>query len=350
MTRHATLRLLYTLLSTAAASQSAAWPSDDLIAYSVSNTNAMRSNCHSPSRCVQQLNDGKTRPGNTDWLVNGVNSGNLPSRMWVIMDLGANNAGCVGTIGIFNQGEMSNSRREVTSFDLLASDDLSTWVKIVDGATVEVSGTTNPQPERKVATSMCDIKRYIKFVGKTTHNTDGYAGLMEIKLYKAWSGAANDLAAPQLPPGDNSVHHSYGMFQSPPLAVSPSGWQGVVATPPQSALNQATPPADDSCNQWTDMAAEVQSSHGLQSGNRQYGAGRIKHCARKSGSKGQAGQNAEFVEGTCTGDCSNVDWQELGISLRQSCGRFNSVHRYCHQTEQPQHIVQQPQTLAQFLA
>ena len=83
------------------------------------------------------------------------------------------------------------------------------------------------------------------------------------------------------------------------------------------------------------MAAAVQSSHGLQHGNLNYGMGRIKHHARHSGFKGQAGQNAEFVEGSCVGNCENVDFQELGVSLRQSCGVFNSVGRYMHQTEKP---------------
>jgi len=89
--------------------------------------------------------------------------------MWVIMDLGADNDLCVSKIGIYNQNEYSNSKSEVTSFDLLASDSTaaSSFTTLVSDAALEVSDKQDPNPERQVSVGTCIIRRYIKFVAKT---------------------------------------------------------------------------------------------------------------------------------------------------------------------------------------
>jgi len=155
------------------------------MSYTVSNTDSMRGNCHS-SRCVSNLNDGNTQYSGNDWLTESLNAGNIPTKFWVILDLGTS-ALCLSKIGIWNQNEYSDSHREVTSFDLYASDSTSSFsMKLLDGATLAVSGGANPNPERQVSITAGCIgpqKRYLKFVARTMQGMDGYGGLMEIKLY-----------------------------------------------------------------------------------------------------------------------------------------------------------------------
>jgi len=163
----------------------------DVIPYTTDGSGSRTSNCHSGGRCVANLNDGDTEYP-SDWLVNGVNAGNVATRMWTILDLGASNSKCVGAVGVWNQNEYSDAHREVTSFDLEAGDTVGgSFTTILSGASLTIAGNANPNPERRIEVPTCLVKRYIKFVGKSVHNTDGYAGIMELKLYRSESGCCH---------------------------------------------------------------------------------------------------------------------------------------------------------------
>merc|ERR1712072_46717 len=94
----------------------------------------MRSGCHTVNRCIDHINDGNVQivptPGDySDWLTNGVSGGgaNVASRTWIILDLGAANTKCVGSIGVWGQNEYSSSSRSVSKFNLFASDSTSSF-------------------------------------------------------------------------------------------------------------------------------------------------------------------------------------------------------------------------------
>merc|ERR1712072_919648 len=122
-------------------------------------------------------------------------------------------------------------------------------------------------------------------------------------VHSPMMSAPDALAAPALVPGESQVHHSYGGANShtrwvPPLGTTAGFVSGLVAagglarsdqgdisdqfghtlgdfnvglhaTPPQGQLHTASPPPDDSCNTWTDIAPEP-GACSLQPGNIQY--------------------------------------------------------------------------------
>lgn len=165
----------------------------DALTYTTDASGSRTSGCHSGSRCVNNLNDGNVqKSSHNDWLVNGVSAGNVASRMWTILDLGGSNTACVGAVGVWNQNEYGDSHRQVTSFDLQAGHTVGgAFTTILSGATIAIAGNANPNPERYFEVQNCVVKRYIKFIGKGVHNTDGYAGIMELKLYRSASGCCH---------------------------------------------------------------------------------------------------------------------------------------------------------------
>jgi len=157
--------------------------------YTTDTSGSRTSMCHNSNRCVQRLNDGIIQYSSTnDWLVNGVTASNVASRMWIILDLGSGFTGCVGAIGVWNQNEYSDSRRQLGTFDLFAGDSVGgSFDLILSDGTLTANGNANPNPEMKIDVPTCLSRRYIKFVGKTLvvgPSHDQYVGIMELKLYK----------------------------------------------------------------------------------------------------------------------------------------------------------------------
>merc|ERR1711907_81771 len=156
----------------------------DTITYTTSNTAAMQCCCRWGSRCIDKINDGNTQyPG--DWLANNINSNNIATKMWIILDLGATNTKCVGAIGVWGQNEYANSKSSVSKFNLFASDSTSSFTtQLLTDAPVAAAGSANPNPERKNTVPNCVVARYIKWVATGVHSTDGFAGITELRLYE----------------------------------------------------------------------------------------------------------------------------------------------------------------------
>merc|ERR1711907_99734 len=227
----ANMRVVFALFLLSCALHAANAAVGDTLTYTTSNTNAMRSGCHTSARCIDHINDGNVQitpaPGDySDWLTNGVNTGNVASRMWIILDLGAANTKCVGAVGVWGQNEYSSSGRSVSKFNLFASDSTSSFTtQLLTDAPVAAAGNANPNPERKNTVPNCVVARYIKWVATGVHSTDGYAGITELRLYEG--------AVPDLP----NQWPSYGRRR-----------RGVIQRPMQSWCNTKSGMATEFCS------------------------------------------------------------------------------------------------------
>lgn len=142
------------------------------LTYTTTNDNTHRGTCHTAARCVGNLNDGVTGSSgwtaSNDWLPSGITAANMATKAWVIMDLGSSNTQCVGKIGVYQINQQADNRRNVATFDLLASDSTgasSFTTTLLSNAALAAAGTT--AIERQVNVPSCVVHRYIKFVAKT---------------------------------------------------------------------------------------------------------------------------------------------------------------------------------------
>lgn len=178
-------------------------------------------------------------------------------------------------------------------------------------------------------------------------------------VHSPMMSAPDPLATPALVPGESQAHHSYGGANShiryvPPLATTAGMVSGLVAggglprsegdfnvglhaTPPQGQLHTASPPPDDSCNTWTDIAPEP-GACSLQPGNIQY-TSVLANAQTIPISRKLAAANAAGVITAGTG-ATNPEFEvakddRIPISARGTCGIFQrpwKVHTFITNT------------------